>query len=202
VRFNTEGWRALPEGGRITILTPPGTYTVKLTVDGQEFSQSLTVLKDPNSGGSESDIQKQMAMLFEIRKDIESAADMVNQIESIRAQLETLKLVLKPKELKDAAEDLDKKLIDIEDNLIQRRFTGQGQDTVRWPPKLISKLTYLASGLASGDFAPTTQQQEVHAMFKTQLVSLRKRLDDAVNTDLANFNRMLREKNVGNLIAN
>jgi hypothetical protein len=41
----------------------------------------------------------------------------------------------------------------------------------------------------------------VHAMFKMQLTSLRKRLDDAVNTDLANFNRMLREKNIGNVIA-
>ncbi|HEV2835063.1 MAG TPA: hypothetical protein VGW58_07090, partial [Pyrinomonadaceae bacterium] len=67
--------------------------------------------------------------------------------------------------------------------------------------KLISKLTYLANGLAGGDFPPSTQQQEVHAMFKSQLASLRRRLDDAVNTDLANFNRMLREKNIGNVIA-
>src|SRR6266849_4209548 len=35
IRLNAEGWRALPEGGRMTILVPPGTYTVKLTVDGQ-----------------------------------------------------------------------------------------------------------------------------------------------------------------------
>jgi len=41
--------------------------------------------------------------------------------------------------------DLDKKLIDVEENLIQRKLTGQGQDTVRWPPKLISKLNYLAN---------------------------------------------------------
>jgi len=60
---------------------------------------------------------------------------------------------------------------------------------------------YLANGVSGGDFQPTTQQQEVHAMFKTQLVSLRKRLDDAVGTDLGNFNRMLREKNIGNVIA-
>jgi photosystem II stability/assembly factor-like uncharacterized protein len=202
IRLNAEGWRALPDGGggRMTILVPPGTYTVKLTVDGLDFSQPLTIVKDPNAGGSDEDIQKQTAMLYELRKDLESAADMVNQIESIRSQLDTLELLLKAKDLKDAAEDLDKKLIAIEENLIQRRLTGQGQDTVRWPPKLISKLNYLAGGVSSGDFAPNTQQKEVQAMFEAQLTSLRRRLDDAVNTDLANFNRMLRDKNIPNVI--
>jgi hypothetical protein len=125
---------------------------------------------------------------------------MVNQIESVRSQIDALKLLLKNKELKDAAESLDKKLIDIEENLIQRRLTGQGQDTVRWPSKLISKLNYLAGGVSSGDFAPNTQQKEVQAMFEGQLVTLRRRLDDVMTTDLANFNRMLRDKNIGNVI--
>jgi hypothetical protein len=41
---------------------------------------------------------------------------------------------------------------------------------------------------------------EVHAMFKTQLAELRKRLDGLVTTDLGNFNRMLRERNIGNVV--
>ena len=109
--------------------------------------------------------------------------------------------MLKNAEVKAAADDLDKKLIDIEDNLIQRKITGQGQDTVRFPPILISKINYLASGVNSGDFAPTTQQVEVQTMFKAQLAALRKRLDDVVSGDVGNFNRLLREKNIGNVIA-
>jgi hypothetical protein len=203
IRLNAEGWRPLPDGGggRMTILAPPGTYTVKLSVDGQEFSQPLTVLKDPNNTATEADIQKQVAMLFDIRKDLESAADMVNQIEMIRSQLDSLRTVVRAAEVKTAADELDKKLIDIEENLIQRKFTGQGQDTVRWPPKLISKINYLGNGVAVGDFPPNTQQQEVHAMFKSQLADLRRRIDGVINTDLGNFNRMLREKNIGNVIA-
>jgi photosystem II stability/assembly factor-like uncharacterized protein len=201
MRLNAEGWRPLPEGGRMTILVPPGTYTVKLSVDGQEFSQSLTVLKDPNAGDSDADIQKQTAMLFDLRKDLESAADMVNQIESIRAQLENLKPLLRGDDLKTAANDLDKKLVDLEENLIQRKFTGQGQDTVRFPPKLISKLNYLAGGVSSGDFPPNTQQQDVHAMFKLQLANLRRLLDETVSQDLGNFNRLLRDRNISNVIA-
>ena len=65
---------------------------VKLIVDGKEAgSQSLTVSKDPNDGTTEADIQKQTAMLMGLRKDLESAADMVNQIENIRAQLNKLR---------------------------------------------------------------------------------------------------------------
>jgi len=104
-------------------------------------------------------------------------------------------------DVRTAADDLDKKLTDIEDNLIQRKFTGQGQDTVRYPPKLISKINYLAGGVSNGDYPPNTQQKEVQRMFEAQLSSLRKRLDDAVGTDLGGFNRMLRERNVGNVIA-
>jgi hypothetical protein len=201
VRINAEGWRALPEGGRMTILVAPGTYTVKLTVDGQEFSQPLIVLKDPNAGGDDSDIQKQMAMLFDLRRDIESAADMVNQIEIVRAQLGNLKPLLRGADLVKIADELEKKLTDIEDNLVQRKFTGQGQDTVRFPPKLISKLNYLASGVGSGDFPPNTQQQEVYAMFKSQLAGLRKQLDETLSQDLGSFNRLLRERNIPNVIA-
>ncbi|HLQ45473.1 MAG TPA: hypothetical protein VK137_12130, partial [Planctomycetaceae bacterium] len=157
VRLNAEGWRPLPEGGRMTVLVPPGTYTVKLSVDGQELSQPLVVRKDPNAGGNDADVQKQTAMLFELRKDLESAADMVNQIESVRGQLENLKALLRGNaDVRTAADDLDKKLTDIEDNLIQRKFTGQGQDTVRYPPKLISKINYLAGGVSSGDYPPNT----------------------------------------------
>ena len=189
----------------MSLLMPPGTYTVKLTVDGQEFSQPLVVRKDPNSTGTEQDIQQQTAMLMDLRKDLESAADMVNQIEVIRSQLDTLRSLTQNTSdagsVRSAADDLDKKLIDIEDNLIQRRLTGQGQDTVRWPPKLISKLNYLASGVSgSADFPPNTQQREVYALFKEQLASLRKRLDDALNKEVDAFNKVLRERNIQSLI--
>ncbi len=200
VKLNNEGWRPLPEGGRMTVLVPPGSYTVKLTVDGQEVgSQSLTVLKDPNDGTTEADIQKQTAMLFDLRKDLESAADVVNQIETMRAQL--IKLRADHADVKGAADDFEKKLTDIEDGLIQRKYSGQGQDTTRFPGKMIGKMTYLGGGIANGDFAPNKQQQEVHAMFKAQLADLRKRLDQIVSSDLPNFNRILRDKNIGNLIA-
>jgi photosystem II stability/assembly factor-like uncharacterized protein len=228
IRNGPDGWRLAPDGGRMSVLMPPGTYTVKLLVGGAEsggLSQQLIVRKDPNSEGTEADINAQLALLFELRKDLENAADMVNQIEVVRSQLAGITSLLdagsapagtagvSPSEpgaattgsgdyaaIKRAATDLDKKLTDVEDNLIQRRLTGQGQDTVRWPPKLLSKINYLANGVGSGDFSPTTQHREVKAMFEEQLAAHRRRLDDILNKDLEAFSKLLRDRGIQNII--
>ena len=228
LRNGPEGWRLAPEASRMSVLMPPGTYTVKLLVAGAEstpLSEQLIVKKDPNSEGTEADINAQLAMLFDLRKDMESAADMVNQIEVIRSQLANITSLLDPGTvttgtagvspasgavatgssgdygaIKQAATDLDKKLIEVEENLIQRRLTGQGQDTARWPPKLISKISYLANGLGGADFAPTTQHREVKAMFEEQLAAHRRRLDEILNRDLEAFNKLLRDRGVQNVI--
>jgi hypothetical protein len=137
-------------------------------------------------------------MLLELRSDLDIGARMVNQIELIRSQL--LKLVSDSGAVKSASEELDKKLIDIEEDLIQLKLTGQGQDSVRWPPKLLTKINYLANGLASGDFGPTKQQREVHALFKQQLAGLRQRLDGVLSKDLTTFNKLLADNNIKTVI--
>jgi hypothetical protein len=204
VRVGPEGWRPAPEGGRLSILLPPGIYTVKLAAGGQELSQPLTVKKDPNTEGSEADIQSQTAMVMDLRKDIEAAADMVNQIEMIRSQLENLRAILSGSAdaapIRSAADDLEKKFLEVEDKLIQRKLTGQGQDDTRWPSMLVRKLVYLAGGLSGGDFAPTTQQREVHAMLKERLASNRKQFDQVVSINLDAFNKMLRDRNIQNIL--
>jgi photosystem II stability/assembly factor-like uncharacterized protein len=199
IKVGPDGTRNAPGAGRMTILMPPGNYTVKLSVAGQNLAQPLILKKDPNSGGTEADISEQTTMMLELRKDLETGAQMVNQIEFIRSQL--LQLTSVSTSLKSAADDLDKKLIEIEENLIQRRATGQGQDTVRWPPKLLGKINYLAGGLASGDFAPTKQQREVHALFKQQLTALRQQLDAVLNQDLMALNKLLSDSNIKTILA-
>jgi hypothetical protein len=129
-------------------------------------------------------------MMLELRADLESGAQMVNQIEFIRSQLEKVTAA------KSATDALDKKLTDIEDELIQRKLTGQGQDAVRWPPKLLAKISYLASGLGSGDFGPTKQQREVQALLKQQLGVVRQRLDGVLSQDLTTFNKLLADSNI------
>ncbi|MFQ5722210.1 MAG: sialidase, partial [Candidatus Aminicenantales bacterium] len=203
IRLGPKGWRPLPEGERMSILASPGTYTVKLIAGKQEFTQPLLVKKDPNSKGSEADIQAQMEILSGLRQNLEEAADMVKTIEVVRAQLYDLTALLKDekdKEICSTANELDKKLVGIEDNLIQRKLTGQGQDDCRWPSKLVSKITYLASDIASSDFPPTAQEKEVYALLKEKVKKNKQQLEEVLSRDLAVFNNLLKKKNIQNII--
>lgn len=202
IRVGPDGTRQAFGAPRVSILQPPGNYTVKLSVAGQELSAPLVIKKDPNSAGSEADITAQQQLLREVRADLDSAADMVNQLEFIRAQLYQVMNVVGNTDstIKTAADDLDRKLLEVEDHLIQRRLTGQGQDTVRWPPKLLSKLGYLANGMSGADFPPTNQHQEVHQMFRQQLAGLKQQFESVVSRDLAAFNKLLRDRNMAGVI--
>lgn len=202
--LNDEGWRPAPDGGRISVLVPPGTYTVKLLAGGQTLSQPLTVRKDPNAGGTDATLKAQTDLMKELQKGLDSAAGMVNTIELIRSQLINLERVTAggrdAAAVKEAADALEQKLLHVEDRLIQRKFTGQGQDTTRWPAQLVSKINYLAGTLDNSDDAPTSQAREVDADYKRQLSALQQELDGVLEKDLTNFNRMLRERGIGNVI--
>ena len=82
-------------------IVAPGKYTVRLRVDGQSFSQPLTVLRDPNAPGSESDIEKSVETLLQICDNISRVSDTVNQIEWLRKQLEVVQAMLRPPKKQD-----------------------------------------------------------------------------------------------------
>jgi hypothetical protein len=197
------GWLAGPGG--LSILAPPGRYQVKLTVDGQEFTQPLMLLKDPHSGGNEQEILAQTNVLLDLQKDMDDVVDMINAVELVRSQLQTLghKLNHKPrnKYLRDAADSLKAKFIDLEENLHQLRVTGRGSDMVRWPAKLGAQIMYLFGDIGSSDFAPTAQHREVQAMLKEQLGEYQRKLEELLSRDLAAFNNLLSEQKIPKIIS-
>jgi len=206
VTLNAEGWRPAPGERRIALLAAPGTYTVKLTVDGKEYTQPLKVLKDPHSSGAEADIQTQTKLMTSLAEQVNALVDAVNQIESLRAQIINLKSAVGSDEsgtaIRAAADQLSGKLVEVEGALIQLKATGRGQDGVRWTPMLLSKIGYLAGGVESSDYAPTTQQVAVHDELKEQAATWRQRLKLVLEKDLPAFNGLLRQRNVPNVIAN
>src|SRR6185436_787406 len=96
--LDTNGTRPAPGFGGITVLMPPGRYTVRLTAGGTQFTQPLTVLKDPSSHATLADILDQTRTLLSIQRDHAAAADMVNTIESVRAQMRDLQTALRAQE--------------------------------------------------------------------------------------------------------
>src|SRR5207237_9160579 len=73
-------------------LVPPGTYQVRLTVGDSAASaptltQSLTVLKDPNTAGSDADVAAQTRLALAIRAAQDSVARLLNRPEWVRKPL-------------------------------------------------------------------------------------------------------------------
>src|SRR5712692_8207786 len=204
VKVGPEGWRPAPDASRISLLAPPGTYTVTLALGEEKSSQKLKVLKDPHSGGTESDIQTQTQFLASLRDEMNTIAAGVNQIESIRAQLANLEKELGTddtgKAIRKAADELADKLTSIESKVLQLKQTGRGQDATRWPPMLASKIGYLAEEAGSSDFPPTTQQVAVGEELKKQGDQFQQEYQQILAKDVTPFNAMLREKNIPNII--
>jgi photosystem II stability/assembly factor-like uncharacterized protein len=191
VPLGPNGWRS--GGARMSVMTPPGSYTVKLVVNGKELAERLEVRKDPNSGGSDAEIAEQTKMLIDLRGDVERAADAINRMEAVRSQLQALGRTSQG-EVQKAAAEVERKFTDLELNFVELRSTGRGQDGVRWGAKLYSKLNYLGNGLASNDYRPTAQQLEVHRGLKEQLRQHEATLNELATRDVPRLNQLLTGK--------
>jgi hypothetical protein len=82
--------------------------------------------------------------------------------------------------------------MDVEQRMIDLRMTGRGQDGVRWPVRLAGQLGYVASGIASSDFAPTAQHREVAGILAKETRDVHAALRALMTRDLSNYNSMLR----------
>ena len=192
--------RAAPGAPQVAILMPPGMYTVKLTVDGKDFTQPLVVRKDPNSAGTEAEIVEQVRAIAAIRRDIEEANTGVRRAESVRAQLEALIRVAAESEVTTAAKALDAKIVEVEQTLIDLRQTGNGQDGVRFGSMLLAKLGYLANGAGVSDFRPTNQHAEVQQLLHVEVATQLRALDQLLSRELAAFNDQLKAKTLPTIL--
>src|SRR5262249_28088407 len=102
-------------------LVNPGTYTLKLTVDGKTQTATVAVQADPRDQLSEGDLSEQLKFALAIRDDLNRLTRMVNQIRSIRKQLsgreELLKDHPKAEALIKPSQELIRKLDALEENL-------------------------------------------------------------------------------------
>src|SRR5262249_3990474 len=100
-----------------------------------------------------------------------------------------------------AADELDAKIVEIESRLFNMTSTGRGQDQLRTPSQMLEKLSHLADVVSYADFRPTDSQLEVHAKLTQELARDRERLDGTFARELANFNNLLRQQQLGAIVA-
>ncbi|PYO79818.1 MAG: hypothetical protein DMD67_01850 [Gemmatimonadetes bacterium] len=203
-------------------LAPPGTYTVQLTLadtgrggggSAVTLTQPLRVLKDPNTAGSDSDVQAQARLALAIRGEQDSVARMINRLEWVRKQLRDLVGQLRgdsavvrdsnAKRVAALADSLDARALGVEGALFDVHLTGAREDAFRSPMQLYGRLAALQSDVSESgaDFAPTAQQLAVHELFTQCLTEAARRFGDLVENALPAFGAELRKAPLKDVIS-
>ncbi|MBX6341911.1 MAG: glycosyl hydrolase, partial [Thermomicrobiaceae bacterium] len=178
----------------------PGRYQVRLTVGDRSWTQPFEVVRDPRVTASDEDLKAQFDLLLRIRDKVSQVHDAVNQIRNVRRQVEEWERRIKEYQaaldgadrVSEAAKSLKEKLAAIEGELIQVK----GDSPLQFPSKLNEKLATMTDFVDSADSRPTRAEEEVFASLSDRADEQLERLRDLIETDLAQFNALIREVNV------
>ncbi len=187
------------EDGARGPLVLPGTYQVKLTAERKTVTAPVEVKLDPRISTSPAELQKQFDLAMQIHERLTQANDTVNQIRALRSQLQELRKQLaagsQGKAIITAAEEFDKKVTPLEEELIQAKVKSS-EDSLNYAVKLDIKLAVLAGVVESADAAPTQQSYELFNALARPLDQQLARWNEICNKDVAALNAMVRKENI------
>ncbi|MEM6415461.1 MAG: glycosyl hydrolase [Pseudomonadota bacterium] len=173
-------------------LALPGNYMIRLTVDGEIFTQKLRVEKDPRlSNISTNDLKEQHVLALKARDATSLANEKVIEIRALRAkikpQLSKLKL-----EQRQIANTLLTDIAAIEAKLYQVKNIS-AKDKIAYPIQLNDRLAALQWQLVSVDAAPTQAQYVVFDELLDELKALVSQYDLAKQKYIEPLNEALTE---------
>lgn len=177
----------------------PGSYQVKVIGGEKSMIQSWQWKKDPRLEATQEELQEQFDFLIKIRDKMTQLNKAINRLRSIKKQVDDLQTKAKEHEkwkgIAAEGKKLKEKLKEIEDVLIQSK-SKSGQDPLNYPIKLDNKISALASVVASSDTKPTDQSYELFKELSAQADVQIAKLDKFIQTDLAAFNKIVKEADI------
>jgi photosystem II stability/assembly factor-like uncharacterized protein len=190
-------------GGAKGPVAVPGQYQVKLTVGGASQVAPLELKLDPRVKVSQEDLAQQFTLLTQIHEELNHVYDAVNQIQDVRLQVAGLKRRLpentSTKPISSAADELEKKLVAVRDQLIDLTISAD-EDSLAYPPQIDAKLAFLAIDVGSADSAPTEAEQLEFEKLKRQSGELLSRWDDLQRRDLVAFQKLTAEGSLSTVV--
>jgi len=172
----------------------PGTYTVRMKVDGQpQEVQTFRVVKDPRSKATQAELEEQFAFLMAVRDETSKANDAVKLVRSIRSQLtdRSAKLPADKRPAFEASARALESTLGAAEREIYQTQNRSGQDPLNYPIRLNNKIAALAGVAASTDARPTNQTLEVFRILSAQLDVQLSKIRSALNSSLPAMNREL-----------
>lgn len=170
----------------------PGQYKIVLTVNGQSYTQPLTIQMDPRVKTSNADLAKQFELSQRLYTQMQSIVPATNQLAGVRKQLKDLQKQAQGDVL-GAVNTLDQKLQTLGGG--QARRPGAGTE----PPTLggmRTRVLALFGVLQEADVAPTTQATAAVSELDQQIPPLLKQWDAIKAQDIPALNSQLKHANL------
>jgi hypothetical protein len=179
---------------------PPGVYTLKLTVAGTAYTQSLTVQNDPRSPARAADVRTQYALQMKIVAGMQGSWDGYHQVAAMRTAVAVDTASPVPAAVVAAARTFDSTLARVGGNPEGGRgFGGGGRGGPAPAPPFAGVNANLArqiNTLENGDMAPTEAMQRDYATGCTELKRAVTNWLALQGAALAAFNAVLTQYNV------
>lgn len=180
----------------------PGSYTVRLTVNGKTQSEKFEVRKDPRLETTPQDFTAQLETALQMRDKLSQTDQAILDIRSVRKQIDELTARLgdsgdsaKAKIVVDRVHELSKQLTEIEEALYQTKSKAS-EDPLNFPVRLNNKLAALLTAVEESDTKPTAAQQEVYEDLATGINTQINKLKQVMDTGVPAFNRFVKEQDV------
>ena len=191
------------EGGSKGPLALPGTYSVKLTVDGKSLTQPLELKMDPRLNVPREDLEKQFRLLTDIRGQLTRVYDLANEVIDLRKQLSDMKQrvdAVQAKAMLDEAQALDEKLGVLQDKLINTQVRAN-EESLKFGLGVDGSLADLAMIVGGdADAVPTEASIQQFAKVKAEVDGYAGRWSKIVAEDVPKLHRAAEQQNFRVLI--
>lgn len=180
-------------------LIPPGDYTARVTAGGETAAVRVEVRQDPASAGSAAEIVEKYRFLLEIAAQLERLAEIVDDLEWLRLEIENLEQRHAGDDrfaaVLESAGEIAGTALAIEGRFFDVGLTGAREDAFRAPMRLYGRLGALANdvGRDGADFRPTEQQREVHRILSGRFEEAQAEYRRLTEESLPVFRRALAE---------
>ena len=173
----------------------PGTYQVRLTVDGESQSQDFEIRMNPRAvadGVTLADLEERFAFAIRIRDRVTDANEAVLRVRSIKDQIGERLEQSDDAQLQSLSETVTDRLGEVEGEIYQVQ-NRSNQDPLNYPIKLNNKIAALQNSVEGAESRPTDQAYEVFETLSGQLDVELEQMNLVIQQDLARLNELLRE---------
>jgi len=170
---------------------PPGTYRVRLNVDGRELVKPVSVRRHPLfTDVTDADLRAQFALALRIRDKVSEANNAVIKAREIKREVDDRVKKNSDPQLSAVGSRLSANLSDVEDDIYQVK-NQSGQDPLNFPIKINNRLANLNRVVNTGDGRPIANAPVLLAEYTKLLKVQTDRMDVVVTRDLTAFNAEL-----------